>query len=156
MIVGQAPGSVEGIEGRPWRGRAGATLRRWLDMDEATFYGTFYCCSITRCDPGRSPSGRGDRTPTPAEAALCRPWLDAELRLLRPRLVLCVGGMAARHVLGIARLTEHVGDRLAVGDAVAIPLPHPSGASGWLNLAENRARLDAALALVRDELAALS
>jgi uracil-DNA glycosylase len=64
--------------------------------------------------------------------------------------------MAARHVLGIARLTEHVGERLTLGDAVAIPLPHPSGASGWLNLAENRARLDAALALVRDELAALS
>jgi uracil-DNA glycosylase len=155
MIVGQAPGSVEGIEGRPWRGRAGRTLRRWLAMDEETFYATFYCCSITRCDPGRSPSGRGDRTPTPAEAALCRAWLDAELRLLRPRLVLCVGGMAVRHLLGIAHLTEHVGERLALGDAVAVPLPHPSGASGWLNVSENRARLDAALAVVREELAAL-
>jgi uracil-DNA glycosylase len=156
MLVGQAPGHVEGVEGRPWRGRAGTTLRRWLGMDEAGFYSTFYCCSITRCDPGRSPSGRGDRTPTPAEAALCRPWLDAELRLLSPRLVLCVGGMAARHLLGIARLTEHVGDRITFGEAVAIPLPHPSGASGWLNVPRNRARLDAALTVVGEELAALS
>jgi uracil-DNA glycosylase len=156
MIVGQAPGSIEGAEGRPWRGRAGATLRRWLEMDDAAFYLTFYCCSITRCDPGRSPSGRGDRTPTPAEAALCRPWLDAELRLLRPRLVLCVGGLATRHVLGIARLTEHVGERHSLGDAVAIPLPHPSGASGWLNPPEHRARLEAALAVVHAELAALA
>jgi uracil-DNA glycosylase family 4 len=155
MIVGQAPGHVEGVEGRPWRGRAGTTLRRWLGMDEAAFYSTFYCCSVTRCDPGRSPSGRGDRTPTPAEAALCRPWLDAELRLLSPRLVLCVGGMAARHLLGITRLTEHVGDRIAFGEAVAIALPHPSGASGWLNVAKNRARLEAALTVVREELAAL-
>ena len=154
MIVGQAPGIVEGLEGRPWRGRAGATLRRWLDLDETAFYGTFYCCSLTRCDPGRSPAGRGDRTPAPAEIALCRPWLEGELRLLRPRLVLCVGGLAARHLLGLRRLTEHVGERRHLGDAVAIPLPHPSGASGWLNAAENRARLERALALVHAELAA--
>jgi uracil-DNA glycosylase len=155
MIVGQAPGSVEGVEGRPWRGRAGRTLRRWLEMDEEAFYATFYCCSVTRCDPGRDPGGRGDRAPTPTEIALCRPWLDADLRLLRPRLVLCVGGLAARHVLGIRRLTERVGERLALNEAVAIPLPHPSGASGWLNAAENRARLAAALVVVREEIAKL-
>jgi uracil-DNA glycosylase len=155
MIVGQAPGSVEGLEGRPWRGRAGRTLRRWLEMDEPTFYTTFYCCSVTRCDPGRDPGGRGDRAPTPAEIALCRPWLDADLRLLRPKLVLCVGGLATRQVLGIRRLTEQVGERLPLADAVAIPLPHPSGASGWLNAPENRKRLAAALTAVREELGAL-
>ena len=63
MIVGQAPGVVEGIERRPWRGRAGQTLRRWLELDEERFYATFYCSSVTRCYPGRHPSGRGDRPP---------------------------------------------------------------------------------------------
>lgn len=155
MIVGQSPGSVEGAEGRPWRGRAGRQLRRWLALDEEDFYATFYCCSVTRCYPGKSPSGRGDRAPAPAELELCRFWLDAELRLLRPALVLTVGGLAARQLFGLARLTEHVGERLALGDAVAIPLPHPSGASGWLNLPENRARLDCALELVRRELVSL-
>jgi uracil-DNA glycosylase len=155
MIVGQAPGPVEGLERRPWRGRAGRTLRRWLDLDEERFYETFYCCSVTRCDPGRSPSGRGDRLPTREEIGLCRSWREHELRLLRPALVLPVGGLAARELLGIGRLTDEVGRRHAFAGAVAIPLPHPSGASGWLNVPENRVRLDAALEAVRRELARL-
>jgi uracil-DNA glycosylase len=153
MIVGQAPGVVEGLERRPWRGRAGQALRRWLELDEEDFYGTFYCVSVTRCYPGRHPSGRGDRAATPREQDLCSFWLDWELRLLRPRLVLVVGGLAARRVLGLARLTESIGSRYPLGEAVAIPLPHPSGASGWLNDPANRERLAAALVVVREELA---
>jgi uracil-DNA glycosylase len=71
-LYGQAPGELEGAEGRPWRGRAGRTLRRWLELDEDDFYATFYCASVTRCYPGKAPSGRGDRTPSPREAELCR------------------------------------------------------------------------------------
>jgi uracil-DNA glycosylase len=155
MLIGQAPGVVEGLERRPWRGRAGQTLRRWLGLDEEAFYATFYCCSVTRCFPGRSPSGRGDRVPTPRELELCRFWLDWELRLLRPELVVTVGGLAAARVLGIRRLTEHVGEQTGFGGAVAIPLPHPSGASGWLNVPENRARLERAAALVQQTVKAL-
>jgi len=155
LLVGQSPGAVEGAEGRPWRGPAGRTLRRWLELSEEEFYATFYCTSITRCYPGKSPSGRGDRLPAPRELELCRFWLERELELLRPALVVTIGGLAARRVLGLARLTEHVGERLRLGVAPAIPLPHPSGASGWLNLAENRARLERAVALVREELISL-
>jgi uracil-DNA glycosylase len=85
---------------------------------------------------------------------LCAFWLEWELRLLRPELVLLVGGLAVRRLLGRPRLTECIGERYALGDAVAVPLPHPSGASGWLNDSANRDRLKAALALVREELAA--
>ena len=152
MIVGQAPGIVEGVERRPWRGRAGRTLRRWLDMDEERFYSTFYCSSVTRCYPGRHPNGRGDRPPSPRELELCRFWLDWEVRLLRPRLVVPVGGLAIRRVLGISGLAGCIGSRFELGDAFAVPLPHPSGASGWLNSLENRKRLDEALALLREEL----
>jgi uracil-DNA glycosylase len=153
MIVGQAPGVVEGEERRPWRGRAGQTLRRWLDMGEEEFYATFYCCSVTRCYPGRHPSGRGDRPPTPEEIGLCRFWLEWELRLLRPALLVPVGGLAAKRVLGISRLGDCIGSRFELDGAVAIPLPHPSGASGWLNARANRARLAEAVTLVRAELA---
>lgn len=156
MIVGQAPGAVEGSEGRPWRGRAGRTLRRWLGLDEDAFTATFYCCSVTRCYPGKSPGGRGDRTPSRAELELCGFWLEHELALVSPALVLTVGGLAAARVLGLRRLTEHVGGRFALGQATAIPLPHPSGASGWLNVPENRHRLEAALSVVREELARLA
>jgi uracil-DNA glycosylase family 4 len=153
MIVGQAPGAVEGVERRPWRGRAGRTLRRWLGLDEDAFYETFYCSSVTRCYPGKHPSGRGDRPPAPAELDLCSFWLSWELRLLRPGLVLVVGGLAIRRLLGLPRLTEAIGQRYPLGDATAVPLPHPSGASGWLNDHANRARLEEALSVVREELA---
>jgi uracil-DNA glycosylase len=152
MIVGQAPGVVEGEERRPWRGRAGQTLRRWLELDEEEFYRLFYCASVTRCYPGRHPSGRGDRPPTPRELDLCRFWLELELRLLDPRVIVPVGGLAARRLLGVARLDDCVGRGFELGGAVAIPLPHPSGASGWLNSASNRGRLALALEALRDEL----
>ncbi|MEP6892227.1 MAG: uracil-DNA glycosylase family protein, partial [Gaiellaceae bacterium] len=100
-LLGQAPGIVEGAEGRPWRGRAGATLRRWLRLDEDAFYATFYCAAVTRCYPGRPASGRGDRTPSLTERELCSQWIEHELRLLRPELVVTVGGLALRQLLGI-------------------------------------------------------
>jgi uracil-DNA glycosylase len=156
MIVGQAPGAVEGEERRPWRGRAGQALRRWLGLEEEAFYRTFYCASVTRCYPGKHPSGRGDRPPTPQELDLCRFWLDWELRLLRPELVVSVGGLATRRLLRLARLSDCVGRRYELGEAAVVPLPHPSGASGWLNEQPNRERLERALALLREELTRLS
>ena len=151
-MFGQAPGVQEGEERLPWRGRAGRTLRRWLEMDEDTFYSTFYCASVTRCYPGRAPSGRGDRTPTPREQDLCAFWRDWEFELLRPPLVVVVGGLAARRLLGVKSVTECVGVRYERDGYVAIPLPHPSGASGWLNDAANRARVAGAVTTIRDEL----
>lgn len=155
-LFGQAPGAVEGAERRPWRGRAGQTLRRWLGMDEDAFYGTFYCASVTRCYPGKPASGRGDRTPTPQEQELCRFWRDRELELLRPPLVVTVGGLAARSFLGPVALTACVGLRFESDGRIVVPLPHPSGASGWLHLPGNRERLEQALALVSDELVTLT
>jgi uracil-DNA glycosylase family 4 len=151
-LLGQAPGAIEGAERRPWRGRAGRTLRRWLELDEASFYATFYCASVTRCYPGKAASGRGDRAPTPREQALCGFWREWELRLLRPELVVTVGGLALRRLVGRPDLTACVGELLEREGVPVVPLPHPSGASGWLNRAENRARLRRALALVREGL----
>jgi uracil-DNA glycosylase len=155
-MYGQAPGIVEGEERRPWRGRAGKTLRRWLELDEDAFYRTFYCASVTRCYPGRAPSGRGDRTPTPREQDLCSFWREWELQLLGPRLVVPVGGLAIRALLGIrGGLADCIGRTYELDGAVAIPLPHPSGASSWLNAPENRELTTRAAALVREEIARL-
>jgi uracil-DNA glycosylase len=154
-LFGQAPGIVEGEERLPWRGRAGRTLRRWLELDEDEFYATFYCASVTRCYPGRAASGRGDRTPTPREQELCSFWRDWELQLLRPRLIVTVGGLALRRLLGLTSLTHAIGERYELNGASVVPLPHPSGASGWLNVPANRERLAAAAALVRRELVRL-
>ena len=154
-MYGQAPGVVEGEERRPWRGRAGKTLRRWLELEEDEFYETFYCASVTRCYPGRAPSGRGDRTPTPREQELCSFWKDWELELLRPRLIVPVGGLAIRRLLGISGLAGCIGNRYELDGAAVVPLPHPSGASSWLNAAANRELTARAAGLVREELARL-
>jgi uracil-DNA glycosylase len=155
-LLGQAPGALEGVERRPWRGRAGQTLRRWLRMDEDEFYATFYCASVTRCYPGKDPSGHGDRTPTPREQELCAFWREWELRLLRPALIVPVGGLAARRLLGLTSLAACIGERFELDGAAAIPLPHPSGVSRWLNEPANRARVERAVVLIHSELAAIS
>ena len=152
-ILGQAPGVVEGEERRPWRGRAGQTLRRWLELDEEAFYSTFYCASVTRCYPGRAASG--DRTPTAREQELCSFWREWELRLVEPQLIVPVGGLAIRRLLGLTSLDASVGERFDVDDAVAVPLPHPSGVSRWMNAPVNQDRLQRAVGLIRAELEAL-
>jgi uracil-DNA glycosylase family 4 len=151
-LYGQAPGIVEGLERRPWRGRAGHTLRRWLELDEDVFYSTFYCASVTRCYPGQAPSGSGDRKPTPREQELCSFWLEWELRLLRPELIVTVGGLATRRMLGLRRLAECIGSSFDRDGVVVIPLPHPSGVSRWLNEPANRTRVAQATALIRAQL----
>lgn len=154
-MYGQAPGPVEGSERRPWRGRAGQTLRRWLQMEEEEFYSTFYCASVTRCYPGKAPGGKGDRVPTPQEQELCRFWREWELKVLRPGLIVPVGGLAIKHLLGRAQLAGTIGERFELGEAAVVPLPHPSGVSLWLNNSENRALVACAVGLIRAELGAL-
>ncbi|MGH3080577.1 MAG: uracil-DNA glycosylase family protein [Gaiellaceae bacterium] len=152
-IHGQAPGALEGEQRLPWRGRAGRTIRRWLEMDEDEFYSTFYCASVTRCYPGKAPSGSGDRTPTPHEQELCSFWREWELRLIRPDLILVVGGLSAKRLLGVSNLADCIGRRFELDGGVAIPLPHPSGTSRWLNDPANREQLAGALEVVKQELA---
>jgi len=149
VIIGQAPGAIELTTGLPFSGRAGAELRRWLavaGIDEAHLP---YRTAITKCFPGKAASGAGDRRPSPAEVLLCTPWLEAELALVRPRVVLLVGTLAIERFWGKVPLSEVVGKSRVDGDRVLIPLPHPSGASRWLNDPENRKRLVRALGVVR-------
>jgi uracil-DNA glycosylase len=149
MIIGQAPGAVELTTGLPFSGRAGAELRRWLaeaGIDEAHLP---YRTSITKCFPGKAATGAGDRRPSPPEVALCAAWLDAELALVRPRVILLVGTLAIERFWGRVPLSDVIGRSRVDGQRVLIPLPHPSGASRWLNQPENRLRLRRALVLVR-------
>ena len=154
MLVGQAPGITEVQAGRPFNASAGRRLFQWLaeaGFDEAAFRAAYHMTAVTKCYPGRHPSGRGDRRPSRAEQRLCRPFLDRELALVRPRLLLAVGGLAIETLLGRPiRLEESVGHLFEVDGRQILPLPHSSGASLWTNLPENQARLRQALALLRD------
>lgn len=138
-LIGQAPGDKEGPAGRPFAWTAGKTLFKWfhqaLGIDEATVRQQVYFAAVARCFPGKAPKG-GDRKPDEHEVENCSKWLQAEVQLLRPKLVLPVGAMAIERVLDHSGpLKEVIGTQhrvMFLGQQVdVIPLPHPSGASTW-------------------------
>jgi len=159
MLVGQAPGKVEAAGGKPFAGRAGKTLFRWLEragVDEETARRRIYIAAVTRCYPGPSPSGRGDRVPSAKEQETCAVWLDEELRIIRPRLLIPVGRLAITRFLPNLPLDELIGRTHDVahlgGRSLAIPLPHPSGASSWIHVGDHPRLLERALDLIGREL----
>ncbi len=126
MLIGQAPGPTEAIVKRPFNAGSGKRLFKWLaeaGWDEAEFRATAYMTAITKCYPGRSDSGKGDRVATPFEQALCRPWLEQELRLVNPRLLILVGGLAIKLLYpATMRLDEIIGTAAYFPPEVADPL----------------------------------
>ncbi|MGH7686404.1 MAG: uracil-DNA glycosylase family protein [Candidatus Dormibacteria bacterium] len=159
LLVGQAPGPVELDEARPFAGRAGGQLMRWMRRagfaSDSDVRGRVYMTAMTTCFPGRRPGGQGDRRPSAREVALCSSWIDSVLELLQPRLILPVGSLALERFMPRRRLDEVVGAAYTVTGAtvdgaprdepVLLPLPHPSGQSRWLNDAAQSALLDGAL-----------
>jgi uracil-DNA glycosylase family 4 len=154
MLIGQAPGIVELEHRRPFHGRAGRELFRWMasiGIAEDDFRANVYMTAITKCFPGRATSGSGDRRPSQREVALCRPYLDQQLALIRPTSILLVGGLAIDRYFPGRPLATLIGNRFETDGMALIPLPHPSGASRWLNVPEHKALLHRALAHVREE-----
>lgn len=159
MLVGQAPGWIEAGGGRPFAGRAGKTLFRWLEqagITEEAARDRIYISAVTRCYPGPSSSGRGDRVPPLAERTRCAAWLDDELRIIRPALIIPVGKLAITRFLGGAPLERLIGREHLVedagGSAIAVPLPHPSGASSWVHQADHARLLALAVARIAEHL----
>ena len=153
FIVGQAPGPAEKATRRPFSGRAGKELDRWMlragFRDAEEFRRLTYIAALMRCFPGRNKKNTGDLRPPPAAVANCAHWLDAELRLLKPKVLILVGQMAISRFLGPGSLEERVGERFGERP-VMVPLPHPSGQNRWLNAPANRDRLARALALISE------
>ncbi|BBL76688.1 uracil-DNA glycosylase [Methylomagnum ishizawai] len=156
LLIGQAPGGKEGVLGKPFAWTAGKTLFRWfagIGVEEEDFRRRVYMAAVCRCFPGKNPKG-GDRVPAPAEIARCSAWLDAELELLRPRLVIPVGKLAIRQLLEADKLDQVVGlvhrlERPGL-EADIISLPHPSGASTWHRRDPGKTLLEAALGLIAE------
>lgn len=152
MTIGQAPGVTEKEAGRPFNAGSGTRLFQWLGragLAEDWFRATQYMTSVTKCYPGRSKSGSGDRVPSRAEQALCRPYLDAEIALVNPALIIPIGKLAIElfYPRGIA-LAEIIGTEMQVDGRWIVPLPHPSGASRWPQLPENKILIDRAIELI--------
>jgi uracil-DNA glycosylase len=137
LLVGQAPGDKEPALGRPFAWTAGKQLFKWfatLNVAEPEFRAGVYMAATCRCFPGKNPKG-GDRVPSDQEVANCRPWLERELELLQPSLILPVGRLAIEQFLPARPLVEHIGQSFEIergGRLIdVLPLPHPSGASTW-------------------------
>ena len=167
LLVGQAPGPIEQDQSRPFAGRAGRQLMRWLIRagfrDEDDVRDRIYMTAMTTCFPGRRPDGAGDRRPSAAEVALCAPWLDAVIEMLAPRLVIPIGSLALERFLPGQRLDNVIGAAYSVSGIpisgtpemapILVPLPHPSGQSRWLNEPARVALLDRAIVTLREMIA---
>ncbi len=154
MVVGQAPGISEVTARRPFNAAAGRRLFGWLaeaGWQEDAFRASQYITAITKCYPGKPPAAqsKGDRVPTAAERQLCAPFLERELALVQPALLVPVGGLAIRRFIGPGKLGQIVGRVWQKEGRHIVPLPHPSGASLWLNRPENRALVQQALEHLR-------
>jgi uracil-DNA glycosylase len=154
LLIGQAPGLRANSEHVPFAGAAGEKLRDWFELAGIArddFWRKIHFSAVTRCYPGRLPGARGDRVPSPAEQALCRPWLNELVELLEPKIVLLVGLLAIRAFLGRAASLSAVVGTSEIRDGVRyLPLPHPSGVSRWLNEPVNVAAVGRAMATLRD------
>lgn len=154
LLVGQAPGDREPALGRPFAWTAGKQLFKWfteLGVDEATFRARVYMAATCRCFPGKKPQG-GDRVPSDQEVERCRPFLEREIELLRPELIVPVGRLAIEQFLPALPLVQQIGRCAQITrrqrriDVIA--LPHPSGASTWPRTEPGKTLTARALALV--------
>lgn len=99
LLIGQAPGVTEVEAKRPFNAGSGTRLFQWLGeagWDEADFRARQYMTAVTKCYPGKGKGGKGDRVPSKAEQKLCRPFLDREIALVNPQLMILVGGLAIK------------------------------------------------------------
>lgn len=161
LIVGQAPGAAGHTHEKPFSGAAGKALSAWLQIAGLPPWAHHdpelaFVTAITRCFPGKVPGagGKGDRVPSGPEIALCAPYLEAEFALVRPRVVVALGRLAATRLIGPAPLGELIGQVREIergGQRLpVVTLPHPSGVSRWLNLPANREQHLVALRLLGD------
>ena len=155
ILVGQAPGDKEPKLGRPFAWTAGKTLFRWFEtaagLNEAQFRASVYMAAVCRCFPGKKSTG-GDRVPAPEEIEACSSWLEAELDLLKPKLVIPVGKLAIGRFLPLDKLEAMIGRSFRIKRQGlvfdVIPLPHPSGASPWHRMEPGKSLLEKALRLI--------
>lgn len=148
MIIGQAP-AYRTVETPPYSGASGKKLQAWLQQagfSAGSLYERFYLTSLTKCFPGPSMNGKGDRAPSSKEIALCQPHLQGELDLVNPEVIITLGRLSASRFLGAKPLSAMVGQAFEQDGRQIVPLPHPSGVSRWLNNPDNQALVDQALA----------
>jgi DNA polymerase len=125
MVVGEGPGREEDLQGRPFVGRSGQLLDRLLLEEAGLDRQQVYIANVVKCRPP------GNRDPLPEEIATCRPYLDQQIALIGPRVILTLGNFASRALLGTSEgITRLRGRTWPFGSAgtVIVPTFHPAAA----------------------------
>ena len=100
MFIGEAPGADEDEQGLPFVGRAGQLLTKIIESTQTWKRSDVFICNVLKCRPP------GNRTPQPEEVEQCRPYLEEQIQIIKPKLIMALGASAAQAVL---RTTESVG-----------------------------------------------
>ncbi len=125
LLVGEAPGPQENIEGIPFIGRAGKMLEKIFEAVELkTEKDVYITNSVFRMPPGEA--GKNFRKPTTAEIEYYRPYVFEVMRLVNAPIVLLTGNVACQAILGKTGITRLRGKWLEMGDYSVMPLFHPS------------------------------
>jgi len=160
MLIGQAPGFKEIEVHKPFAWTAGKTLFSWfnqINLQEEWFRQHVYMSAICRCFPGKIHNGKrlktGDRVPEKSEIQNCSQWLQSEIDILQPRLIIPLGKLAISQFIQFSKLTEVIGKshpaNISSFECDLIPLPHPSGASTWPRTEPGKTLLTQALQLIQ-------
>lgn len=159
MLIGQAPGFKEIEVLRPFAWTAGKKLFSWFEKmgcDEKSVRQTVYFSAICRCYPGKKFSAKkahGDRVPDKEEIRQCAQWLQAEIDILKPQLIILVGKLAIAQFMPVKTLDAVIGKihRITISgyQCDVIPLPHPSGASTWPVTEPGKTLLQQAMMCIR-------
>ncbi len=119
MLIGEAPGFYEDRSGRPFVGAAGRFLNALLARAGLTREEVFIT-NIVKCRPPRN------RDPLPAEVEACKPYLEEQIRLLNPQVIVTLGRFAMAYFLPQARISRVHGQPFQVGDRWVVPMYHPA------------------------------
>ncbi len=123
LLVGEGPGAEEDARGEPFVGRSGKLLDRLLAEEVGVTRADCYIANVVKCRPP------DNRDPRPDEREACRPWLDAQLDLVGPRVVVTLGNVAARALLGTTEgVTRLRGQSYPWAGRLLVPTFHPAAA----------------------------
>jgi len=120
MLIGEAPGQDEDEQGEPFVGEAGQLLNKIITASQLRRE-DLYICNILRCRPP------GNRNPLPQEAANCREFLEAQIHVVQPEFIICLGAVAAQNLLGVdTPISKMRGRFFSYGSSRVLCTYHPS------------------------------
>ncbi|MBA3267381.1 MAG: uracil-DNA glycosylase [Acidimicrobiia bacterium] len=146
MFVGEGPGAQEDLQGEPFVGRSGQLLDRLVQDELGLGRDRFYIANVVKCRPP------ANRDPQPDEITTCRPWLESQIEIIDPVVVVTLGNFATKLLLDTTEgITRVRGRAYPFRGGMLVPTFHPAAAlrSGGATLAKMRADLVRAKQLLR-------